>query len=110
MEEKLPGRDTVVHLPLHLKWSGPRTYDLADPADKRRVYEIVLREGRAEDIRRYIDPDELIRMWDEIVVPDQVRAAWADYFRFRRGLDMARGRRDAQQAAGPPRKAPSEEV
>lgn len=75
----------IVHLPLHLKWSGPRDYDLSDPQQRKRVYEIVLREGRAEDVRRFVDPDELFRVWDEIVLPDNVRRAWADYFLFKRG-------------------------
>lgn len=76
----MPSETTVIRLPLHLKWSGPREYNLSDPQQRRRVYEIVLREGRAPDVRKYIDPDELLRMWTDIVLPEGVRAAWADYF------------------------------
>ncbi|MCL6614274.1 MAG: hypothetical protein K6U03_06640 [Firmicutes bacterium] len=75
----------TVRLPLHLKWSEPRDYDLTDPAQRKRVYEIVLREGRAEDIRRYIDPAELRRVWDDLYLPENVRAAWEDYFRLGSG-------------------------
>lgn len=78
-------RNGRIRLPLHLKWSGPREYDLSDPKERLRVYEIVLREGRAEDIRRFIDPDEVLRLWNELVLPDRVRAAWADYFLLKRG-------------------------
>ncbi|HHY98212.1 MAG TPA: hypothetical protein GX509_05695 [Firmicutes bacterium] len=78
-------RSGKIRLPLHVKWSGPREYDLSDPRDKLRVYEIILREGRAEDIRRFIEPDEVLRLWNELVLPDHVRAAWSDYFSFKRG-------------------------
>ncbi len=76
-----------VTLPIHLKWSGPVEYDLADESDRRTVYEIVLREGGAEDIARFIDPDELLRLWSRLVLPTHVRAAWRDYFRLVKGID-----------------------
>ncbi|NLG83101.1 MAG: transcriptional regulator [Firmicutes bacterium] len=66
-----------IRLPLYLKWSGPSEYDLSDPAQRKLVYEIVLREGRAEDIRNYIDLAELRRIWDS----RHVRTAWEDYWR-----------------------------
>lgn len=44
----------VIELTLHLWWSGDRAFDLDDPVDRRRVYEVVLREGTAEDASRYI--------------------------------------------------------
>jgi hypothetical protein len=68
---------TVV-LPLHLNWSDPgRQFDLRDRAQRARVYEIVLREGTPEDILAYIDGALLIDLWDELVIPRDVRAAWA---------------------------------
>lgn len=67
----------TVELPLHLNWSAPgRRFDLRDRADRARVYEAVLREGTAEDILRYVDGTLLIDLWDELVVPRMVRAAW----------------------------------
>lgn len=74
----------LIELPLHLKWSGPRVYDLSDLQQRRRVYEIVLREGRAADIRRYINPDELLQMWNDLVLPENIRIAWRDYFLYKR--------------------------
>jgi hypothetical protein len=79
-----------VALPLHVRWSGPpKTYDLADRADRVRVYEQVLREGDEADVRRFIDVDELLSLWDEIVLPVHVRRAWAEWYRRRRGVDLA---------------------
>lgn len=71
--------DVVVELPLHLKWSGPRTYDLQDPRQLRRLYEIVLREGTSRDIRRYVDRGTVLAVLDDLVLPERVRAAWEDW-------------------------------
>ena len=69
-----------VELPFHVRWSGPAvTYDLSDRGDRVRVYEQVLREGTAADVRFYIDPIELLELWDELVLPSPVRRAWADW-------------------------------
>jgi hypothetical protein len=69
-----------VQLPLHIRWSGPPvTYDLDDRADRARVYEQVLREGTEADVRFYVDGDHLLELWDELVLPPPVRAAWAPW-------------------------------
>lgn len=67
----------TVQLPLHLNWSDRgRHYDLRDRRQRARVYEIVLREGGPADILTYIDGALLIDLWDELVLPRDVRAAW----------------------------------
>ncbi|MBA2460519.1 MAG: hypothetical protein H0V45_01915 [Actinobacteria bacterium] len=69
-----------VELPRHIRWSGPPlTYDLSDRADRARVYEQVLREGTEDDVRFYVDADQLRELWDELVLPPAVRRAWADW-------------------------------
>ncbi len=80
----------VVELPLRVRWSYPlRTYDLGDPRQLRRVYEQVLREGAEDDVRRFIDVDELVRQWDRLVLPRHVRLAWADWLRQRGSVDLS---------------------
>ena len=80
----------VVVLPPHVRWSGPtRSYDLAELADLISVYEQVLREGTEDDVRRYIDVDRLVALWDRIVLPAYVRRAWASWLAEHRGLDLA---------------------
>jgi transcriptional regulator with XRE-family HTH domain len=78
---RLSVRDALatVTLPLHLAWSGRqrREYRLADRGDRARVYEVVLREGGPEDVRRYVDGALLVDLWDDLVLPREVRAAWA---------------------------------
>ncbi|MDQ2789260.1 MAG: hypothetical protein M3Y73_05970 [Actinomycetota bacterium] len=68
----------TVALPLHLNWSVPgRQFPMRDRSQRARVYEIVLREGGPEDVLTYIDGVLLIDLWDELVLPRDIRAAWA---------------------------------
>jgi len=79
----------VVTLPSHVYWSAPfRSYDLAKPRDRDRVYEVVLREGIDDDVRYFIDPDVLAAEWDNLVLPPRVRRAWIPWFREHRGLEL----------------------
>lgn len=66
-----------VTLPLGLNWSRPdAVFDLSDRRQRTRCYEIVLREGMPNDLRRYIDGALLIDAWSDLVLPRDVRAAW----------------------------------
>jgi hypothetical protein len=68
----------TVRLPLHLNWSQPgKLFNLRDRAHRGRAYEIVLREGGPEDILTYVDGALLIDLWQELVLPREIRAAWA---------------------------------
>jgi hypothetical protein len=75
----MPKASGRVVLPLHIRWSGsPLTYDLDDRADRARVYEQVLREGTQSDVRFYVEAEQLLDLWDELVLPPAVRDAWAE--------------------------------
>jgi hypothetical protein len=81
-DSSLPKASGRVELPPHIRWSGPPiSYDLDDRADRARVYEQVLREGTEDDVRYYVDADQLRNLWDELVLPPAVRHAWAGWFR-----------------------------
>ncbi len=82
----VPKASGRVELPLHIRWSGPTvTYDLDDRADRARVYEQVLREGTEDDVRFYVDADQLLELWDELVLPPAVRQRWAGWIARHRG-------------------------
>lgn len=62
----------------NLWWSGPsRRFDLAVRAERCRIYEIVLREGRPEDIESVVDGVLLCEAWPDLVVPRALVAAWS---------------------------------
>ena len=63
---------------MHLWWSGDREFDLDDPVDRRRVYEIVLREGGESDVRRYIDRAVLAAEIDQLLLPPDVDRLWRE--------------------------------
>lgn len=76
---RLPVVDALatVVLPLELNWSSPgQEFRLSDRVERARLYEIVVREGRPEDVLRYIDGALLVDVWPELVVPRDIRAAW----------------------------------
>jgi hypothetical protein len=82
-----PGASGRIELPLHIRWSAPPvTYDLDDRADRARVYEQVLREGTEDDIRHYVDADQLRDLLDELVLPPPVRRGWSDWLRRHGGV------------------------
>lgn len=63
---------------LHLWWSGPpRTFELRDRADRCRLYEIVLREGRPAEIESVVDGVLLCDAWPDLVMPRALATAWA---------------------------------
>jgi hypothetical protein len=70
----------VVGLSASLFWSGPDPravrWDLADPSRRRDLYEIVLVEGTLTDVQQLVNGAELVRLWDEMYLPQWVRSAW----------------------------------
>jgi hypothetical protein len=43
------------------------------------VYEQVMTEGTDDDVRAFIDVGEMTALWDDLVLPRQVRRAWAEW-------------------------------
>ncbi|HVC70263.1 MAG TPA: hypothetical protein VNC61_08405 [Acidimicrobiales bacterium] len=85
-----PKASGLVQLPVHVRWSGaPKTYDLGLRKDRARVYEQVLREGTTDDVHLYVDVDQLIDLWDELVLPRPVRQAWAEWILQHRNVEVA---------------------
>lgn len=66
-----------LQLPLHINWSQQhREFDLTLRKDRERVYELVLQEGTPRDIESIVDGTLLIDLWNELVIPKNVRSAW----------------------------------
>ena len=74
---RISGALATVALPRTLNWSRPgATFDLRDRRQRARCYEVVLREGMTDDLLRYVDGALLVDLWDELVLPREVRDAW----------------------------------
>lgn len=64
---------------VHVWWRGPdRTFDLSVRSDRLRAYAIVLQEGVPSDIEAVVDGVLLCEAWSDLVLPNELRAAWAD--------------------------------
>jgi hypothetical protein len=62
---------------LQVQWSGPkRVRDLSDRRDRARTYDVLPREGTAGDLWRYIGGALLVDLWNELVLPAEIKAAW----------------------------------
>jgi len=55
---------------------GDRAYDLADRGDRRDAYVVLLREGTQRELLEHLDGLLLVELWDELVLPEPVRAGW----------------------------------
>jgi hypothetical protein len=77
-----PKASGIVTLPFNVRWSEPVVaYDMAVRKDRIRVYEQVLREGTEADVLLFIDLDELVELFDELVLPPKVRRTWEEWFK-----------------------------
>jgi hypothetical protein len=69
----------MVRLPLRIYASGhgpARSFDLSNEAERIVLYEIVLTDGTAEDVCRYLNYEELLRVWPRLWLPPYVRQVW----------------------------------
>jgi hypothetical protein len=69
----------VVRLPLQVYASGQgpaRRFDMSNEAERIEMYEIVLTDGTAEDVCRYVNRGELLRLWPRLWLPPYVRQVW----------------------------------
>ena len=65
-----------------LNWSDPgRVSTLADRRQRARMYEVVLTQGEPADIGCLVDGALLVDLWDELVLPRDVRRAWEPVIR-----------------------------
>ncbi|WP_220039955.1 helix-turn-helix transcriptional regulator [Nonomuraea aridisoli] len=55
---------------------GGRSYDLADRDRRRAAYTALLCEGGPEELLAHVDGVLLVELWDELALPEEIRAAW----------------------------------
>ncbi|MFC4465555.1 hypothetical protein ACFPH6_13615 [Streptomyces xiangluensis] len=71
-----------VGIPLHVAWSGLRTYDLDQPRQRMSLYRTVLAEGQHDDLVSLLNRDLLISQWPTLrtLVSRHIRKVWEDAF------------------------------
>jgi len=93
----------TVELPVWLFWQPNRTFDLDDPAIKRWVYQIVLREAsRADDLTRFLNAADLAQLWPDLRLPRGVRRAWEELHPSLAPLPVAAGPAASSPAVASP--------
>lgn len=71
----------IVSLPNILYWGPKNHFNLDDDWELRYFYQIVIREAmKPERLTEFLNKDTLTRIWGELFLPHQVRAAWERAF------------------------------
>jgi hypothetical protein len=71
----------VVELPVTIDWGPHRSYDLGQDADRRILYERVMREAASTNqLCRYVNGSALAEVWGRLWLPQRVRRTWEDRF------------------------------
>ncbi|QKW07562.1 hypothetical protein HUT18_15430 [Streptomyces sp. NA04227] len=76
-----PGHGTV-DLPLHVVWSGRRSYTLEQPRSRMGLYRTVLAEGQRQDLVDFLNRDLLISQWPVLrtLISRPIRHVWENAF------------------------------
>lgn len=76
-----PSQGTV-DLPLHVAWSGRRSYALEGTRSRVSLYRTVLAEGQREDLEAFLNRDLLVGLWPVLrtLVSRPLRDAWEPSF------------------------------
>ncbi|MFE0631518.1 hypothetical protein ACFW3D_31745 [Streptomyces sp. NPDC058864] len=72
----------TVDLPLHVVWSGRRSYGLGQPRSRMSLYRTVLTEGQRQDLIMFLDRGLLIAQWPVLrtLISRPLRDAWENRF------------------------------
>ncbi|WP_157240960.1 hypothetical protein [Catenuloplanes japonicus] len=72
----------TVHLPNRLAWSGPASFDVADPGDRFTLYSVLLDCGQLDDVCAYINPSLLRTDWPRLrrATTSQITRRWERKF------------------------------
>ncbi|MFI8185965.1 hypothetical protein ACIF70_36420 [Actinacidiphila glaucinigra] len=72
----------IVDLPLHVAWSGRRSYGLGQPRSRMSLYRTVLAEGQRQDLITFLDRGLLVAQWPVLrtLISRPLRDAWENRF------------------------------
>ena len=71
-----------IDLPLHVAWSGRRSYDVGQPRPRMSLYRTVLAEGQCQDLVAFLNRDLLLGQWPVLrtLISRPLREAWEAAF------------------------------
>jgi hypothetical protein len=71
----------LMELPITIDWGPKRVYDMGGEAERRIVYERVLREAATTDeVARYVNGAVLVAVWSRLFLPKRIRRVWEERF------------------------------
>ena len=71
----------LMELPITIDWGPKRVYDMGREAERRIVYERVLREAATTDeVARYVNGAVLVTVWSRLFLPQRIREVWEQRF------------------------------
>ena len=70
----------TISLPVNVYWGPDADADLDSFAGLSKAYQAVLREGRTVDQEQILNRGRLLEVWNELLLPGRVRAAWEGKF------------------------------
>ncbi|MEU2564952.1 hypothetical protein ABZ626_37355 [Streptomyces longispororuber] len=72
----------TIELPLHVAWSGLRSFDLDRPRLRMSLYRTVLAEGLRQDVVTYLNRDLLLAQWPVLrtLISRPIREVWEARF------------------------------
>ncbi|MER0484636.1 hypothetical protein ABR737_41010 [Streptomyces sp. Edi2] len=72
----------TVDLPLHVAWSGRRSYGLEQPRSRMSLYRTVLAEGQRQDLIDFLNRDLLLAQWPVLrtLISRPLRDVWEAAF------------------------------
>ncbi len=73
---RLPECFATVSLRDHAYLRGVTRLSLRRRPSRRRMYELLLRNGFPEELRDWIDGALLVDLWDDLKIPRAIRGAW----------------------------------
>ncbi|MER5973432.1 hypothetical protein ABT112_27520 [Streptomyces sp. NPDC002055] len=71
-----------VDLPLHVAWSGRRSYGLEQSRSRMSLYRTVLAEGQCQDLIDFLNRDLLVAQWPVLrtLISRPLRVVWESAF------------------------------
>ncbi|MFE7132758.1 hypothetical protein ACFVIM_18060 [Streptomyces sp. NPDC057638] len=82
LEDLAGPTEGTVDLPLHVAWSGRRSYGLEQLRSRMGLYRTVLAEGQRQDLIEFLNRDLLIAQWPVLrtLISRPIKDAWEAAF------------------------------